>query len=76
MVKYIIKRILYSILILFFVSVLIYFLVRCLPTDYIDNKFADKLGQGQITQEQIDDIKRMYGLLDNSFFGILSGYFT
>lgn len=76
MVKYIIKRILYSILILFFVSVLIYFLVRCLPTDYIDNKFADKLGLGQITQEQIDDIKRMYGLLDNSFFGILSGYFT
>lgn len=76
MVKYIIKRILYSILILFFVSVLIYFLVRCLPTDYIDDKFADKLGQGQITQEQIDDIKRMYGLLDNSFFGILSGYFT
>lgn len=76
MVKYIIKRILYSILILFFVSVLIYFLVRCLPTNYIDNKFADKLGQGQITQEQIDDIKRMYGLLDNSFFGILSGYFT
>ncbi len=76
MVKYIIKRILYSILILFFVSVLIYFLVRCLPTDYIDNKFADKLGIGQITQEQIDDIKRMYGLLDNSFFGILSGYFT
>ena len=51
MVKYIIKRILYSILILFFVSVLIYFLVRCLPTDYIDNKFADKLGQGQITQD-------------------------
>lgn len=50
--------------------------MRCLPTDYIDNKFADKLGQGQITQEQIDDIKRMYGLLDNSFFGILSGYFT
>ena len=76
MVKYIIKRILYSILILFFVSVLIYFLVRCLPTDYIDNKFAEKLGMGQITQEQIDDIKRMYGLLDNSFFGILSGYFT
>lgn len=76
MVKYIIKRILYSILILFFVSVLIYFLARCLPTDYIDNKFADKLGMGQITQEQIDDIKRMYGLLDNSFFGILSGYFT
>ena len=76
MVKYIIKRILYSILILFFVFVLIYFLARCLPTDYIDNKFAEKLGMGQITQEQIDDIKRMYGLLDNSFFGILSGYFT
>lgn len=76
MVKYIIKRILYSILILFFVSLAIYFLVRCLPSDYIDLKFAEKLAQGQISQEQIDDIKRMYGLLDNSFWGIISGYFT
>ena len=47
------------------------------------NEFAQHIGQElgvsdylTITQEQIDDIKRMYGLLDNSFFGILSGYFT
>lgn len=76
MVKYIIKRILYSILILFIVSLLIYFLVRCLPTDYIDRKFSPQLEQGLITQEQIDRFKEIYGLADNSFLGILSGYFS
>lgn len=75
MVKYIIKRILYSILILFFVSLLIYFLVRCLPTDYIDNKFAAKLEDGSITVEQLQQFKEIYGIADNSFWGIISGYF-
>ena len=76
MVKYIIKRILYAILILFFVSLLIYILVRLLPADYIDNKFAPQLAQGSMTQADIDAIKEKYGLLDNSFWGIISGYFT
>ena len=75
MAKYVIKRLLYSLLILFVVSLAIYGLVRCLPNDYIDLKFADKLAQKQITEEQILDIKKLYGLADNSFGGIIKGYF-
>ena len=35
--KYILKRVLLSILILFFVTLIIYTLIRCLPTSYIEN---------------------------------------
>lgn len=76
MVKYVIKRLLYAILILFVVSLIIYVLVRCLPNDYIDNKFADKLLTNEISEEDILRIKELYGLADNSFWGIISGYFT
>ena len=36
MSKYIVKRILISILLLFFVAFIIYGLMRCLPTSYIE----------------------------------------
>ena len=49
--------------------------MRFLPNDYIDLKFADKLAQKQIREEQILDIKKLYGLADNSFGGIIKGYF-
>lgn len=75
MVKYIIKRILLSLLILFGVSVIIYTLVRLLPTDYIDKKFSSQLAQGTVLQEDINRMKQLYGILDNSFWGIISGYF-
>ena len=73
--KYIIKRILYSILVLFLVSLCIYLLVRCLPSDYVDKKYEAQLNQGVVTQEFIDEMKAIYGLDDNSFFGIIKGYF-
>lgn len=76
MVKYILKRILISIIVLLGVSMIIYGMVRMLPSDYIDLKYAEQLGQGSITQEQIDAIKALYGLADNSFGGIVKGYFT
>lgn len=75
MAQYIIKRLLYAILILFFVSVLIYSLVRLLPNDYVDQKFQSQLEQGTITQEYINEMKALYGLADNSFKGIIKGYF-
>lgn len=62
MVKYIIKRLLISILILFGVSVIIYTMVRLMPNDYIDNKYAAQLQNGTITQDNIDDFKSLYGL--------------
>jgi len=50
-------------------------LVRCLPNDYIDIKFNDKLNLGQVTEADIYHIKELYGLADNSFLGKITGYF-
>ncbi len=72
MVKYIIKRILISLLILFGVSVILYFLVRLMPVDFVTSKI---IGSGNgFTQERIDKILEEYGLLDKSFGGICQGY--
>lgn len=75
MFKYIIKRILISILVLFGVSVIIYALVRMMPNDYVDNKFSSQLQSGTITKEDLEAFKSLYGIGDRSFIGIISGYF-
>ena len=62
MVKYILKRIGLSVIILLGVSIIIYFLVRLMPTDYLENKFSSQLREGTITQEQLDDFRKKYGL--------------
>lgn len=74
MVKYILKRILYSILILFFVSLILYLVMRMLPTDYVDRSFQSQLDNGAITKADIQHIKELYGIADNSFGGIIKGY--
>ncbi len=76
MVKYIIKRLLVSIIVLLGVSILIYTLVRLMPTDFIDNKYSEQLLVGTIKPEQIAEFKALYGLNDNSFVGILKGYWN
>lgn len=75
MFKYIVKRILLAVLILFGASLIVYTLVRLMPTDYVDNQFSAAQAQGTITVEQLKEIKRLYGLSDNSFLGIIRGYF-
>lgn len=62
MFKYIVKRIFISIIILLGVSVIIYTLVRLMPNDYIDEKYKSQLQQGSMTQQDIDDFKKLYGL--------------
>ncbi len=62
MFKYILKRLLISIIILLGVSVIIYSLVRLMPNDYVDGKYSSQLQNGTITQDQIDDFKKLYGL--------------
>ncbi len=62
MVKYVIKRLLLALLILFGVSVIIYFLIRLMPTDYVDQRMQSQMAQGTVTQEDIDNMKRLYGL--------------
>ena len=74
MVKYIIKRVLYSVLILFIVSMLLYLLIRLLPMDYVENKFLSQSIQGTINKEELYRIKALYGLEDDSFLGICRGY--
>ena len=76
MVKYILKRLLLAILILFGVSVIIYFLIRMMPLNYLEQKFQEQLSVGTMTQEDFDRILAIYGLDDNSFLGILKGYWS
>lgn len=77
MLKYIVKRLLYAVLILLGVSMIIYFLIRLMPVDFIQSK-VDAMNQGGATvpQETVDAMYAMYGLGDNSFWGILKGYFS
>lgn len=74
MFKYILKRIGISILVLFGVSVIIYMIVRLMPTDFIENKYSSQLASGTMTMEDIYNMKEPLGLNDNSFWGILKGY--
>ena len=77
MLKYILKRIGMSILILIGVSMIIYFLVRLMPVDFIQDKVnAMNQGGATVDQAQVDAMYKMYGLGDDSFMGILSGYFN
>ena len=70
--KFIIKRLLQSVLILFFVSFIIYALMRCLPTSYIENIARSKSQQpgSKSYEEWMAQLAAMYNL-DK---GILSGY--
>lgn len=72
MLKYILKRIGISIIILFGVSVILYSLVRMMPNDYIDLKYATQLNSGDVKPEQVAEFKRMYGLGDE--ISIFEGY--
>ena len=77
MVKYCIKRILLSLLILFGVSVILYFLVRLMPISYLENKLAGMMGSSggeQSFEQRLYEMKVYYGLEDDSFLGICKGY--
>ena len=62
MFKYVLKRLGLSVIILLGVSIIIYFLVRLMPTDYLETKFSAQIQQGTITHEQLDEFKKKYGL--------------
>ena len=62
MLKYILKRLGLSVIVLLGVSVIIYFLVRLMPTNYLENKFSSQIQQGTITHDQLNDFKKRYGL--------------
>ena len=70
MVKYIIKRLLISVLILFGVSIILYALLRAMPGDYVTNKFTSNPNV-ENSAERIEQMKALYGL-DTDIF---TGYF-
>ena len=73
MFKYILKRIGIAVLILLGVSVILYTLLRCMPTDVVKNKILEISATGAtISPEQIELLYKTYGL-DGS---ILEGYFN
>ena len=77
MLKYIAKRLAYAVFILLGVSLIIYFLIRLMPVDFIQDKInAINQGGATVSEETVKAMYAMYGLGDNSFLGILKGYFT
>lgn len=70
MFKYIVKRLLVSVLIIFGVSLLMYALLRMMPGDYVEQKFTLN-PNSEISPERIEAMKELYGLNDS----IIVGYF-
>ena len=73
MKKFIIKRLLISVVLLFFVSLIIYTIMRLMPTSYVESQamaLATRPGSKSY-QEWVDQLNAQYGL-DT---GIITGYF-
>ena len=62
MFKYVLKRLGLSLIVLLGVSVIIYFLVRLMPNNYLETKFSAQIQQGTITLDQLDEFQKRYGL--------------
>ena len=76
MLKYILKRIGYSLLVLLGVSLIIYFLTRLMPIDFVKNKVvAVQTSGATVDPEMVDAMYESYGLSENAtFLDILKGY--
>ena len=73
MIKYILKRIGISILILIGVSFILYALLRCMPTDFVEAKILALNTSGTtVSDEFIKQLYKTYGLDGN----IVEGYFS
>ena len=73
MLKYTAKRLLYSIVILFFVMFLIYILMYNMPAGYLETKareLASRPGAGKSYTEWLEDLNEQYGMNK----GVLRGY--
>lgn len=75
MLKYILKRLGISVVILFGVSLIIYILVRIMPIDFVANKVSS-IPNAVLSEETVKQMYEQYGLADGSFLGILKGYFS
>lgn len=73
MSKFLIRRLLQSIIILFFVAFIIYTIMRCLPTSFIENMARQKASHpgSKTVAEWLTQLKASYGM--NT--GIIGGFF-
>ena len=76
MLKYILKRIGLAILILIGVSLIIYFLIRLMPVDFIQNKVNAMNQSNTVPADAVQKLYEMYGLDNSGFKGIVKGYFN
>ena len=68
MVKYIVKRLLLCVLILFCVSFIIYMLLRMMPGDYVTQAFGNN-PNAELTGERLEQLMAIYGLDDTPIVG-------
>ncbi len=79
--KYIIKRLIYSVIIFFFVMLIIYVILRCLPTSYIERVALQKSMQpnSKSYEEWMAQLTAMYGMDKGYLIGYinwLKNFFT
>ena len=79
--KYIIKRLIYSVIIFFFVMLIIYVILRCLPTSYIERVALQKSMQpnSKSYEEWMAQLTAMYGMDKGYLIGYvnwLGNFFT
>lgn len=72
--KYIVKRLIFSVLILLMVTFVLYVLMRCLPTSYIEQVARQKSMQpgSKSFEEWMQQLSATYGMDKNIFAGYLS----
>ncbi len=78
MLKYIIKRLALSVLILFCVSLIIFTLIQLMPMDYVTQQIAAIETKGEaVSEETVQALMSEYGYgTDGTLGGIIRGYFT
>ncbi len=71
--KYIVKRLLLAVVIFFFVMLIIYALMRCLPTSYIENvaRAKSQLPGSKSYDEWMEQLTAMYNMDKGIFLGYL-----
>ncbi len=74
MFKYVVKRLLLALFILLTVSIILYMLIRLMPTNVIETKYWSTHKDNAGSEEELQAILDRYNLGDNSFGGILKGW--
>lgn len=75
MLKFLAKRLLLSMMILFFVMFIVYLLMYCLPSSYVETtarELSQKPGTQKSAEQWIEELNAQYGMDKGVFFGYLT----